>query len=264
MSASSTEFLRVELSEHIATVTLARPPVNAINRAVMSEMIEVFGSIADEWNVRAVIFASACERAFCGGVDLKQVGAPSGSTEREPRPTDSGKLARNAMWAILDCPVPVIAAVNGPALGAGLAFVACCDVIVASERAQFGCPEIDVGLLGAGSHLQRMVGPYRMRELYYTGRRVPAAEMYEYGGISRVVPHDDLAAAARRIASEIASKSPPAIRLAKESLARVEWLPLKDAYRTEQDYTARLGRYEDSAEARKAFLERRPPKFAGR
>jgi enoyl-CoA hydratase len=214
--------------------------------------------------VRAVIFSSACERAFCGGVDLKEVGVPSGSAERGPRPTDAGKLAREAMWAILDCPVPVIAAVNGPALGAGLAFVACCDVIVASERAQFGCPEIDVGLLGAGSHLQRMVGPYRMRELYYTGRRVPASEMYEYGGISRVVPHAELPDAARRIAAEIARKSPPAIRLAKESLNRVEWLPLKDAYRTEQDYTARLGRYEDSAEARRAFLERRPPKFAGR
>jgi enoyl-CoA hydratase len=157
----------------------------------------------------------------------------------------------------------VIAAVNGPALGAGLAFAACCDLIVASERAVFGCPEVEVGLLGAGSHLQRMVGPYRMRELYYTASRIPAQEMFQLGGISRVVAHESLMEEARAIAADIARKSPPAIRLAKEALNRVEHMPLKEAYRTEQDYTARLSRYDDSKEAMQAFLERREPRFSG-
>jgi enoyl-CoA hydratase len=254
------EFLDIEVRDHVATVTLNRPPVNAMNRQVLDEIADAFGGVATDWDVRAVVFASACERAFSGGVDLKGFGDPPPG----PPPADPGRIARDAMWAVLDCPVPVIAAVNGPALGAGLAFVACCDVIIASERAQFGCPEIEVGLLGAGAHLQRMVGPYRMREMYYTARRVPAEEMLRLGGVSKVVPHDTLAAEARAIAESIAAKSPAAIRLAKEALNRVESMPLKEAYRTEQDYTARLSRYEDSREAANAFLERRAPRFLGR
>ncbi|MEE2663120.1 MAG: enoyl-CoA hydratase-related protein [Myxococcota bacterium] len=253
------EFLHVEQSEHIATVTLDRAPVNALNRQLLAEISETFGSVASDWDVRAVVFASGQEHVFCGGADLKGMGP-----EPAPPPTDPQRHARDAMWAILDCPVPVIAAVNGPALGGGLAIAACCDVIVASERAEFGCPEISVGLLGAGSHLQRMVGPYRMRELYFTARRVAAREMLEMGGLSRVVGHDALAGAARQIAADIAVKSPAAIRLAKEALNRVESMPLKEAYRTEQDYTARLGRYQDSKEARAAFLEKRAPRFVGR
>ena len=254
------EFLKLDITNHVATVSMDRPPVNAMNHQLLEEIRDTFPAIAEDWEVRAVVFASASERIFCGGVDLKGMGKePDG-----PPPTDGGRIARDAMWAVLDCPVPVIAAVGGPALGAGLAFAACCDVIVASERAVFGCPEVDVGLLGAGSHLQRMVGPYRMRELYYTGRRISAEEMFRLGGISRVVAHESLLEEARGIAYEIARKSPPAIRLAKEALNRVEHMPLKEAYRTEQDYTVRLSRYDDSKEAMQAFRERREPLFRGR
>jgi enoyl-CoA hydratase len=259
-ASAGTEFLRVEVTDHVATVTLDRPPVNAMNGQLLLEIAETFPAVGADREVRAVVFASACERAFCGGADLKGMGEP----DPGPPPTDPGRVARDAMWAVLDCAVPVVAAVNGPALGAGLAFVACCDIIVASERALFGCPEIDVGLLGAGSHLQRMIGPYRMRELYYTARRVSADEMFQMGAITKVVPHEMLADEARAIAADIARKSPAAIRLAKEALNRVEDLPLKDAYRTEQDYTARLTRYDDSREAMRAFVERREPKFTGR
>ena len=254
------EFLSVNVDDHIATVALDRPPVNALTTPMLEEIRDTFGAIAKDWGVRVVLFSSTSERVWCAGVDIKSMSG----TPPKPAPTDQGKIARDAMWAVLDCPVPVVAAVNGAALGGGLAFVACCDIIVASERAVFGCPEVDVGLLGAGSHLQRMVGPYRMRELYYTGRRVPAREMYELGGISRVVPHESLMDAARGVAAEIARKSPPAIRLAKEALTRVEHLPLKEAYRTEQDYTARLSRYDDSKEAMQAFLEKRDAVFQGR
>jgi enoyl-CoA hydratase len=259
-ASAGTEFLRVEVTDHVATVTMDRPPVNAMNGQLLAEIAQTFPAVGADREVRAVVFDSACERAFCGGADLKGMGG-HGS---EPPPTDPGRVAREAMWAVLDCPVPVVAAVSGPALGAGLAFVACCDIIVASERAVFGCPEIDVGLLGAGSHLQRMIGPYRMRELYYTARRVSADEMFQMGALAKVVPHETLADEARAIAADIARKSPAAIRLAKEALNRVEDLPLKDAYRTEQDYTARLSRYDDSREAMRAFLERREPKFTGR
>ncbi len=257
----ATEFFDIVRRDHVATVSFDRPPVNALTDAVFAEILEIFSTVAEDWETRVVVFTSAVERAFCAGADLKARGS---ETPPVPLPTDARKIAREAMWAILDCPVPVIAAVNGPALGGGLCLVACCDIIVASERATFGCPEIGVGLLGASSHLKRMIGPYRMRELYFTGRTVTANEMWHMGALSRVVAHDELEATTREIATEIAAKCPPAVRLAKESLNRVDEMPFKDAYRTEQDYTARLSHYEDSQEAMTAFRERRPPRFQGR
>ena len=144
------------------------------------------------------------------------------------------------MWAITDCAVPVIGAINGPALGAGLALAACCDILVASENATFGTTEINVGLLGASAHLSLLVGRHKAREMFFTGEQVPAAELYRIGAVRSVVPRSELLATARALAETLATKSPIALRLAKESMNRVEFLPLKEAYRTEQDYTAKL------------------------
>jgi enoyl-CoA hydratase len=168
------------------------------------------------------------------------------------------------MWAITDCAVPVIGAINGPALGAGLAFAACCDILIASENATFGTTEINVGLLGASSHLSTLVGRHKAREMFFTGEVVPAAELYRVGAVRAVVPREQLMPTALELAGELAAKSPIALRLAKESMNRVEYLPLKDAYRTEQDYTARLRRFEDAKEARKAYLEKRDPEWKWR
>ena len=168
------------------------------------------------------------------------------------------------MWAITDCAVPVIAAVNAHALGAGLAFVACCDMIIAAEEATFGAPEINVGLLGASSHLSLLVGRHKAREMFFTGERVPAAELHRVGAIRTVVPRAEVMATARELADVLAAKSPIALRLAKESMNRVEDLPLKEAYRTEQDYTARLLGFEDAAEARAAFTEKRDAEWRWR
>ncbi|MET7770977.1 enoyl-CoA hydratase-related protein [Nocardia sp. NPDC005366] len=168
-------------------------------------------------------------------------------------------MARRAIEGLAHCTVPVVTAVQGAAIGGGLCLVAVSDIVIAGDRARFGATEINVGLLGASAHLRRMVGPMRTRELYLTGRLVPAAEMAEYEGIAQVVPHERLYSVARDVAQEIASKSPLAVRLAKESLDRTESLPAHEAYRIEQDYTARLRKFDDSAEARAAFLEKRAP-----
>jgi enoyl-CoA hydratase len=254
------EFIRVEVADHIATVTIDRPPVNAMNRQLYREIAETFHAFDADREVRVAVLASASERAFLAGADLRERFGDGA----EPVDLDRGRLARDCFWSIYDCAVPVIAAVNGPALGAGLAVVACCDLIVASERAVLGLPEINVGLLGGGSQLLRMVGPYRMRQAFYTGERLPAEELYRLGAVARVVPADALLAEARALAAEIARKSPIAVRLAKEALNRAEYLPLKEAYRTEQDYTARLRTFEDSAEGARAFLEGREPQFKWR
>jgi enoyl-CoA hydratase len=256
--------LTVEVADDIATVTFDRPPVNAIDGAAMRELSEVFSSFADRRDVRAAIFTATGDRAFIAGVDLKSVG-DSGPSEVPPtRIVDPGRGARDAMWAITDCAVPVIAAVNGPAIGAGLAFAACCDILIASENATFGTTEINVGLLGASSHLSRLVGTYKAREMFFTGELVPAAELYRLGAVRAVVPRAELMATAMELAKVLAAKSPIALRMAKDSMNRVEGLRLKDAYRTEQDYTDRLLRYEDAAEARKAFFEKRSPEWKWR
>lgn len=256
--------LTVDIAEGIATVTLDRPPVNAIDTATMRELADTFTSFADRRDVRVAIFTAAGARAFMAGVDLKSIDGADPQDTPPSRAVDQGGVARAAMWAITDCAVPVIAAVNGPAIGAGLAFAACCDILIAADTATFGTTEINVGLLGASSHLRRLVGNYKAREMFFTGELVPAAELYRLGAVRAVVPLAELIATARELAALLAAKSPLALRMAKDSMNRVEHLPLKEAYRTEQDYTHRLLQYEDAAEARQAFFDKREPEWKWR
>ncbi len=256
--------VKVEKEGHIATVTLNRPPVNAVNQQATREIREAFSTLGNDRDVRVAIFTGAGEKAFCAGVDLNNPGR--GPKEELPpqEVTDAGLVAREAMWSIIDCDVPVIGAINGVALGAGLAFAACCDMLVASETARFGTPEINVGLLGASAHLMTMMGRHKAREMFFTGEQVPASEMHRIGAVRTVTAQEDLMETALELAHLLAAKSPIALRLAKESMNRTEDLPLRDAYRTEQDYTSRLMRFLDSKEARKAFLEKREPNFKWR
>ena len=250
----------VTVDDCIAVVTLDRPPVNAVDRAALVSIREAFGSLNDRRDVRAAIFTGVGSRAFMGGADLGSVG---GRDDLDDRPatdvTDAGRLAREAMWAITDCAVPVVGAINGPAVGAGLAFAACCDILVAAEHAWFATLEINVGLLGASAHLMQLVGRHKAREMFLLGDKVTAGELHRLGVIRSVTSSDDLMPTALEIARALATKSPIAMRLAKESINRIEGMTLKDGYRTEQDYTSRLLSYEDSAEARAASVEKRDP-----
>lgn len=256
--------VRVEVTDHVATVTLDRPPVNAVDRATLAEIADVFGHLGDDRDVRAAILTGAGDKAFSAGADLRSMGDDDPDSWPAAWVTDQGTVARQALWAVYDCAVPVVAAVGGAAIGAGLAFAAVCDVIVAAEGARFGTTEIDVGLLGASAHLSLLVGRHKVREMYLTGELVDAAELHRLGAVRAVVPPAELMAAAGEIAATMAAKSPVAMRLAKEALNRVEFLPLKDAYRVEQDYTRRLSMFDDAAEARRAALEGRPPEWRWR
>src|SRR5580692_2566448 len=195
--------ITVEVRDHIATVTLDRPPVNAITRATMAEIRDAFTALSAQRDVRVAVFTATGTKAFMAGVDLRSVDQKAPPDEVPARAvTDPGSVARDAMWAIVDCAVPVIAAVNGPALGAGLAFAACCDILVAAETARFGTTEINVGLLGASAHLSQLVGRYKAREMFFTGEQVPAADLYRLGAVRAVVPPDELADTARALAGE--------------------------------------------------------------
>ncbi|MEY2431342.1 MAG: enoyl-CoA hydratase [Acidimicrobiaceae bacterium] len=245
---------------HIATVTIDRPPVNAVDRDAHVAIRQAFDSLNDNQDVRVAIFTAVGDRAFMAGADLRTINKPPENVQPTAI-TDPARYARDAFWSITDCAVPVIGAINGPALGAGLAYAACCDILIASENATFGTTEINVGLLGASSHLSTLVGRHKAREMFFTGETISAAELYRLGALRAVVARDDLMPTAMELARSLAAKSPIALRLAKESMNRVEDLPLKEGYRTEQDYTARLLRFEDAKEANAAFLEKRDPEW---
>ena len=250
----------VVITDGVATVSFHRPPVNAIDGIAIDELGSIFTSFNENKDVRVAIFTASGDRAFIAGVDLKNLRTEP-SNVSPTHLVDAGLAVRRAMWSITDCAVPVIAAVNGPAIGAGLAFAACCDMIIASDNATFGATEINVGLLGASAHLSSLVGRHKAREMFFTGELVPAAELYRVGSVRAVVPREQLMEVAMDLARILATKSPLALRLAKSSMNHDEGLTLKEAYRIEQTYTDRLLKFEDSAEARAAFFEKREPNW---
>jgi enoyl-CoA hydratase len=254
------EHIKLAVADHVATVTMARAPVNAMNRAFRQELTATFDELHDREDVRVAILESA-QGVFSAGADIKEranfTGAPG-----EARALN--RIVREMFHSILQCRKPVIAAVSGQALGAGFAITLCCDLIVAGEDAVFGMPEVDVGLAGGVKFLQRYFSPSQARLLLLTGRRVPAAELYRLGVLQSVVPAARLRESARELALEIAQKSPPAVQMLKESFNAVEELSLGDGYRLEQDMTIALSKTEDAQEAKRAFLEKRKPVFKGR
>lgn len=250
----------VNVADHVATVTLNRPPVNATGRELRQQLTATFDAMGDRDDVRAVILTGA-GRIFCAGADVKERAHLTGE------PGEYGalnRLVREMFYSILECPKPVVAAVNGHALGAGMALALCCDILVASEEALFGMPEIDVGLAGGVKYLQRHLTPSKVRRLLLTGKKIPSAELYRLGVLEACVAPSEVMPQAMEIAREIASKSPVAVRMLKESFGMVENLSLRDGYRIEQNITRELSRTEDAREAQRAFVEKRPPVFKGR
>ena len=250
--------VNLEIRDGIAIVTLDNPPVNALSSEGQVEIYETFDSLHEQDEALVAIFTGAGQRAFCAGADIR---ARLDGDSRFPE--DHGRRAREAFNSIYECPIPVIGAINGPALGAGLALAASCDYLIASENANFALPEIDVGLMGGARHLGRLFPQGVTRRLHYTADRLPAAEAYRLGAVHKVVPSEQLMDAAMEEARIIAAKMPMGVRLAKEGLNMIEWMDLKNGYRFEQTRTAILRKTDDAVEAKRAFLERRAPVFKG-
>ncbi len=246
--------LKVEIRNGVAEVMLDHPPVNALDSAGWSKLAETLHAIGRDGEARAVVLG-ANGRGFCAGVDIKELAADSS------RITKVNRACFDAFAAVHDCPVPVIAACHGFVLGGGIGLVGSCDIIVASHDASFGLPEIDRGALGAASHLMRMFPIQKVRKMLFTGEPIPAAEAHRLGAIEALVAKEEVLPTARRIAESIASKSPKAIRLAKECMNGIELLDVKTSYRFEQGFTLELYTSPDSQEARDAFVEKRDAKF---
>jgi enoyl-CoA hydratase len=254
-----TGFLKVTVEDHIATVVMDRPPVNAQNTEFREEVIATFDSFTDRDDVRVAILTGV-GKMFSAGADMKT--RPSSGEAGEY--WSFNRYVREMFNSIHECAKPVICAVNGPALGAGFGLVAACDIILASDNAVFGMPEIDIGLMGGATMLQQFFGRSRARRMFYTGWRVPAEELYRTGVIECCVPLEQLMPEATKMAANIASKSPLAMRYAKQSMNVTMHMPPRDAYRFEQGMTVALSQSEDAKEARAAFFEKRTPVWKGR
>lgn len=252
------KFIEWQQEDTVATVWLDRPPVNATDQETYLEIKEFFGHITGYLpNARAVVLA-ARGKHFCAGNDLSEFQAMDPASA-----VPSLKRAREAFWAIYDCPLPVIAAVQGVALGSGLAIAASCDIVVAAEGARFGTPEVNVGVLGGAKHLSRLVPQGVVRLMHYTGDPYPAEELQRFGGIAEVVPAARLLEAAQALARSIARHSPVTLRLAKRGLNAIEHMDLKAGYEYEQELTRELSGYADSKEAVNARVEGRAPVYTG-
>lgn len=250
------QHLKLEVGDFIATVTLDRPPVNALSMPLYREITSVFRELSRRDDVRVVILTGA-GKAFCAGRDIKHA-------EVDPI-SERLKCAHDMVNAIYHCECPVIAAVNGPAMGAGFAMVTMCDIIMASESAVFRKAEIDAGVNPSIKHLTRALPEYKARMLGFTGEPMDAQEAYRLGMVERVVPPDELIPTAQKLARVIANKSPVILRLAKRSANEVEAMSgFLEAYVKEQAVTQELAGTEDSREAGRSFIEKRPPKFKGR
>ena len=256
----SYECFNVSIKDYIATVVFDHPPVNAQNRRSRDELIDIFDECSDREDVRVVVLTGA-GKVFSAGADVKErvgmVKAP-GDYIRHNRVT------REFIYAIEDCTRPVIAAVNGPAIGAGFRLMLACDIMVAADHAFVQMTEVDVGLSGGMKSRSQHFSRSMSRYMYYTGRRIPATELYRLGVLTACVPAAQLMDTAMDIAREIATKSPLFVAKAKAGFNVVEEMPQRDAYRYEQTLTVQLSKSEDTREAQKAFVEKRKPVFKGR
>lgn len=250
----------VSTEGNIGLVTLNRPDVlNALNQATMNELVDALEAFDRSDDVRCVVLAGS-GRAFAAGADIKEM---AGATAAQML---SGY--RFQQWErIRQVAKPLIAAVHGPALGGGCELSMLCDIVVASENAQFGQPEINLGLMpGAGGtqRLTRAVGKYRAMEMILTGRPISARQAEAWGLVTKVVPAEMALEEAKRLAREIAAKPPVAVRLAKQAILKSYDMHLESGLDYERKSFYLLFATEDCTEGISAFLEKRQANFKGR
>lgn len=241
----------------IAQIVVDCPPVNALTVAQWFELADALRSVDSD--VRAVVLCAE-GKGFNAGVDIKEMQRTAGFDAL----IGANRGCFAAFAAVYDCPVPVIAAVHGFCVGGGIGLAGNADIIVASDDAYFGLPEVDRGALGAATHLSRLVPQHKMRAMVYTSETATAAELHHFGSVLKVVPRHELRACAFDVATVIAAKSPTVIRAAKESLNGIDLWDVKRSYRYEQGFTFELNLSGVSDELRDDFAGTRkaggPPK----
>lgn len=247
---------KTHITDGVAELVIDQPPVNALNSAGWHALADEIARLGTDPHAKVIVIRSE-GRGFCAGVDIKELDAhPDRIIE-----VNAGNY--RSFEAVHRNPLPVIVAVHGFVLGGGIGLAGAADIVVASEDATFGVPEVDRGAMGGGAHLQRLFPVQKVRQMYFTGDPITALEAHRLGAVERVVAKAELREAALGIARKIAAKSTAMIRLAKESLNGIEDGNLENKYRWEQGFTLQAYATKDSAETRRAFVEKRDAKFEG-
>jgi enoyl-CoA hydratase len=245
--------------DRIAEITMRRAPVNAIDHALIDEILAAYAEAKADPAVRAVILTSAFDRAFSAGMDLAMI--------RNKRGLDLRRYLEKLYFAMHDMQYrmgkPTIAALTGPARAAGVTLAVSCDVIVASETASIAYPEIDVGVIPAMHfvHLPRQIGRHKAFELLFSGKPIPAQEAYARGLVNYVVPRDQVMAKARELARDFASKSPLVMQLARDSFMRANDFEYRRAIENVVETICNIIELDDAKEGLNAFAEKRPPRW---
>ncbi|HZM82884.1 MAG TPA: enoyl-CoA hydratase family protein [Candidatus Limnocylindrales bacterium] len=232
----------------VAEVVIDHPPVNALPAKAWFDLA---ARITEAGRTANAVILRAQGRGFCAGVDIKEMQRTPGHEAL----LEANRGCYAAFAAVYECEVPVIAAVQGFCLGGGVGLAGNADIVIASENAYFGLPEVDRGALGAATHLARLVPPKLMRAMVYTCRTVPASELERFGSVLEVVPLESLRDKAFELAHVIAAKDPLIIRRAKESLNGIEPVDVKRSYRFEQGFTFELNLSGVSDRARQSFVD---------
>jgi len=259
----SFENLLLESDRGVAVLTINRPRVlNAMDQLTLDELDRAFTKLFADEAVRAIILTGAGEKSFAAGGDI------SGLLKLDPLAARRMALQVQKTFSVIEKgPKPVIAAVNGFALGGGCELALCCDIRLASEMASFGQPEINIGILpgfGGSQRLPRLVGKGRAKEMLFTGDRIDAAEAFRIGLVNRVVPADQLLTEARRLAEKMAAKGRVALQLNKQAVENGLEMDFDRACAYEAELFALAFATEDQKEGMSAFLEKRPPRFTDR
>ncbi|MGE4578275.1 MAG: enoyl-CoA hydratase-related protein [Desulfuromonadales bacterium] len=255
--------LLLEITRGVAVLTLNRPRVlNAMDQETLDELDRAFSELFADEAVRAIVLTGAGEKSFAAGGDI------SGLLKLDPLAARRLALQVQKTFAAIEKgPKPVIAAVNGFALGGGCELALCCDIRLASEMASFGQPEINIGILpgfGGSQRLPRLVGKGRAKEMLFTGDRIDAVEAFRIGLVNRVVPADQLLIEARRLAEKMAAKGRVALQLNKQAVENGLEMDFDRACAYEAELFALAFATEDQKEGMSAFLEKRPPRFTDR
>ncbi len=250
--------------EHIAALTLNRPQAdNVINQQLAQELEEVCREINQDDNIYVVTITGAGDKAFCGGSELEKSIQASNAAARSEELGTQYRVATT----IASIDRPVIAAINGDALGQGLELALSCDVRLASDRARFGFPQVALGLIpldGGTQRLPRIVGKGKALELIFTAGTISAEEAFEIGLVSKVITQENLASEAQALAQTMAGKAPIALRYIKEAVNKGLDLTLDQGLCLEADLYFLLHTTADRTEGIKAFLEKRTPQFKGK
>ncbi|RJX15813.1 crotonase [Candidatus Bathyarchaeota archaeon] len=255
----------VEKKDGVAKITLNRPEkLNSINKDVIQDLSLALEDIRKDENVRVVVITGAGDRAFSAGADismLKEIKTPVEAREL------IWSAVEKVIRAIENLEKPVIAAVNGLALGGGCELAMACDIIIASDKARFGQPEINLGVLpgwGGMSRLAMIVGFQKAKELVFTGDMISAEEAEKIGLVNKVVPAEKFNEAVDELVNKLLSKSPIALKLAKEAVNRGPGIDVEAALARDRELFALSVSSEDAKEGLSAFLEKRKPVFKGK